>query len=156
MNNEITRRCLSLGLPLGFGLLRLADAGAADNSAAKNAGPSTRPKVAMLIHDDMILLDLTGPMTVLALAMSDIHLVANDRTSVRSDVGILVQPTTTFDECPSELDVLFVPGGLAGSVAAMNDDAILAFVSDRGARARWVTSVCTGALVLGAAGLLRG
>jgi cyclohexyl-isocyanide hydratase len=157
MNNEITRRSLSLGLPLSLGLFQLAaDAVAAENSAAKDAGPSTRPKVAMLIYNDMILLDLAGAMTVLALAMNDIHLVAKNRNPVRSDVGILVQPTTTFDECPSDLDVIFVPGGLVGSIAAMDDEATVAFVSDRGDRAKWVTSVCTGALVLGAAGLLKG
>jgi len=157
MDKQLTRRSLSLGLPLSMGLLHLAnDAIAAENSAAKDAGPSSRPKIGMLIYNDMILLDLAGPMTVLALAMSEIHLVAKNRSPVRSDVGIVIQPTTTFDECPGDLDVLFVPGGLAGTIAAMNDDATLAFVSDRGARAKWVTSVCTGALVLGAAGLLRG
>jgi cyclohexyl-isocyanide hydratase len=88
--------------------------------------------------------------------MSDVHLVAGSRDPVRTDVGIPVQPAMTFDECPSDLDVVFVPGGLAGSIAAMGDQATLAFLADRGSRARWVTSVCTGSLVLGAAGLLKG
>jgi cyclohexyl-isocyanide hydratase len=112
--------------------------------------------MAMLIYNDMILLDLAGPMTVLPLAMSDIHLVAKNRNPVRSDGGILVQTSTTFNDCPSDLDVMFVPGGLGSSIAAMDDEATVAFVSDRRDRAKWVTSVCTGALVLGAAGLLKG
>jgi cyclohexyl-isocyanide hydratase len=156
-NGKLTRRALSLGLPLAMGLSRLVgDAVAADDVPTKDAGSPARMKVAMLLYDDMILLDLTGPMTALALAMSDIHLVARSRNPVRTDVGIPVQPTMTFDECPYDLDVLFVPGGLAGSLAAMNDEATTAFLADRGNRARWVTSVCTGSLVLGAAGLLRG
>ena len=157
MDNKLTRRAPSWGLPLTIGLSYLtADAAAADGSAAKEAGSPARLKVAMLIYDDMILLDLTGPMTALVLAMSDIHLVAKSRNPVRTDIGILVHPTTTFDECPDDLDVLFVPGGLAGSLVAMDDEATTAFLADRGSRAKWVTSVCTGSLVLGAAGLLRG
>jgi cyclohexyl-isocyanide hydratase len=87
---------------------------------------------------------------------ADIHLVAADRTPVRTDIGIPVTPTMAFADCPADLDVLFVPGGLVGSIRAMEDDATLTFLKARGATARYVTSVCTGSLVLGAAGLLRG
>ena len=157
MDNKLTRRALSLGLPLTLGLSHLiADAVAADNATTQEVGAPARIRIGMLVYDDMILLDLTAPMTVLVPAASDIHLVAKSRKPVRTDIGVLVQPTMTFDECPDDLDVLFVPGGLAGSLAAMNDEATTAFVADRGSRAKWVTSVCTGSLVLGAAGLLRG
>jgi cyclohexyl-isocyanide hydratase len=157
MDMTLTRRALALGLPLTMGLSRLAaDATAADNGTVRDAEGPPRIKIAMLVYDDMILLDLTGPMTVLVLAVSDIHLVARNRSPVRTDVGIPVQPTMTFDECPADLDVLFVPGGLAGSLVAMGDPATTTFLADRGSRAKWVTSVCTGSLVLGAAGLLRG
>lgn len=157
MDNRLTRRALSLGLPLTIGLSHLvACAAVADSTTTKEVGSPGRIKIGMLVYDDMILLDLTGPMTVLVPAMSDIHLVASSRNPVRTDIGILVQPTMTLDECPDDLDVLFVPGGLAGSLAAMDDEATMAFVADRGSRAKWVTSVCTGSLVLGAAGLLRG
>jgi cyclohexyl-isocyanide hydratase len=61
-----------------------------------------------------------------------------------------------IDECPADLDVLFIPGGLEGSVAMMDEKELLDVLADRGSQARFVTSVCTGALVLGAAGLLRG
>ena len=70
--------------------------------------------------------------------------------------GITIVPSATLDEVPANLDVLFVPGGGDGTVALMNDDTILRFLADRGARATYVCSVCTGSLVLGAAGLLKG
>lgn len=73
-----------------------------------------------------------------------------------SDAGITLTPTATFATCPQNLDVLFVPGGTAGTVDMMEDMNVLAFLRDRGATAGLVTSVCTGSLVLGAAGLLRG
>lgn len=113
-------------------------------------------RVAMLVHPDMVLLDLVGPQTVFSLLMAEVHLVARDRRPVTTDVGIAVTPTTTYAECPAELDVLFVPGGLKGSVALMDDRATLEFLADRASRARFVTSVCTGSLLLGAAGLLNG
>jgi putative intracellular protease/amidase len=110
----------------------------------------------MLVYPDMVLLDLVGPQTVFSLLMAQVHLVWKERRAVPTDVGVAVQPTTTFAECPEELDVLFVPGGLKGTVAAMDDDEVVRFLAARGARARYVTSVCTGSLLLGAAGLLRG
>src|SRR5262249_40216716 len=74
---------------------------------------------------------------------------------VRSDTGLGIQPTSTFETCPSDLDVLFVPGGF-GQQRHMTDADVLAFLADRGARSRYVTSVCGGSLLLGAAGLLQG
>jgi cyclohexyl-isocyanide hydratase len=73
---------------------------------------------------------------------------------VRAESGLGLLPTTTFDDCPP-LDVLFVPGGF-GQQALVNDEVVLAFLRKQGATAKWVTSVCTGALLLGAAGLLDG
>jgi cyclohexyl-isocyanide hydratase len=75
---------------------------------------------------------------------------------VTSDTGVSIVPSATFDECPAALDVLFVPGGTVGMLNAMNDPPTLDFLVARGAGAKWVTSVCTGSLLLGAAGLLRG
>jgi cyclohexyl-isocyanide hydratase len=83
-------------------------------------------------------------------------LVAAMRDPVRSDLGVGIVPTATFDEIEPGLDILCVPGGAQGGLAAMADPATIAFVARQGAAARWVTSVCTGSLVLGAAGLLRG
>ncbi|MFF0454368.1 DJ-1/PfpI family protein [Nocardia africana] len=80
---------------------------------------------------------------------------AHHRQQQGSDGRVLVlTPTATFDQCPPDIDVLFVPGGTTGTLAAMRDDAVFRFVADRGSRARWITSVCTGSLLLGAAGLL--
>ncbi len=68
----------------------------------------------------------------------------------------MLTPNATFDTCPKDLDVLMVGGGTSGTLAAMRDPAMLGFLADRGSRAKWVTSVCTGSLLLGRAGLLRG
>lgn len=113
------------------------------------------PRIAMLVHPDMIMLDLAAPLTVFSLLQAEIHLVWKDRQPVSTDIGIPVTPTSTLADCPADLDVLFVPGGLKGTVALMDDAQVLSFLADRGSRAAHVTSVCTGSLLLGAAGLLR-
>jgi cyclohexyl-isocyanide hydratase len=117
-----------------------------------------RQQIAMLIYPQFTALDLIGPHTFLAALMNvDVHLVWKDKQPVAIDRGgTALVPTTTFKECPQDLDLLFVPGGLDGTVAAMKDEAVLAFLADRGSRAKYVTSVCTGSLVLGCAGLLKG
>lgn len=100
-------------------------------------------------------LDALGPFEVFArIPGATAHLVARDRQPVTSDTGLQVLPTTTLAECPP-LDVLCVPGG-PGDAAAMGDEELLGFLRAQGQSARFVTSVCTGALILGAAGLLRG
>jgi len=106
----------------------------------------------MLLFDGFTQLDLTGPYEVLArMSDAEIALVAKSREPVRSDTGLRIVPTHTFADAPP-CDVLFVPGG-PGVNEAMLDDEVLAFVQRP---ARHVTSVCTGSLVLGAAGLLQG
>lgn len=114
------------------------------------------PTIAMLVYDDMILMDLNGPQTVFSLIGANVLLVSKNSAPVRTDVGVTVQPTATFETCPRDLDVFFVPGGLRGTIACMADREMLDFAADRGRRARYVTSVCTGSLVLAAAGLLKG
>jgi cyclohexyl-isocyanide hydratase len=74
---------------------------------------------------------------------------------VPTDTGLCVMPTTIFADCPRDLDVLFVPGGF-GTTDAMQDAETLAFLAERGKTSKYVTSVCSGALLLGAAGLLDG
>ena len=118
--------------------------------------PPDAPNVAMLIHPKMIALDLIGPMTIFKIARFKTQLVWKDKTPVSTDIGIPIIANQTFEECASDVDVLFVPGGIMGSIACMNDPAVINFLSDRGSRAKWVTSVCTGGLVLAAAGLLKG
>ncbi|MFT8234612.1 MULTISPECIES: DJ-1/PfpI family protein [Pseudomonas] len=70
-----------------------------------------------------------------------------------SDAGLTVIPDTTFETCRRDLTVLFAPGGTDGTLAAASDPATLEFFADRGARAKYITSVCSGSLILGAAGL---
>lgn len=110
--------------------------------------------IAMLLYPGFTMLDLIGPQSVLAWAGTT-HLVARTMAPVESDSGAQLLPTCTLADCPRDLDVLFVPGGF-GTFAAMKDAEVLAFLADRGARAGSVTSVCGGALLLGAAGLLQG
>jgi cyclohexyl-isocyanide hydratase len=120
--------------------------------------PSGPPQqIAMLVYPNLIPLDLFGPHAVFAaLGNVQVHLVWKTRDIVVSHNGIPIQPTATLENCPGNLDILFVPGGLKGTIAIMNDPQIMAFLQDRGKRARYVTSVCTGSLALGAAGLLHG
>lgn len=118
--------------------------------------PSESPlQIGMLLFPFLTQLDLTGPFEVFS-RMSNVrvHLLSKTLEPVKSDGGLVLQPTMTLAECPA-LDVLFVPGG-AGVVAVMEDAAVLDFLAHQGATAYYVTSVCTGSLVLGAAGLLKG
>ncbi len=112
-------------------------------------------QIGILVFPRVQQLDLTGPYEVFAsMPAANVHLVWKDRSAITSATGLVLAPTMTFGECPT-LDVLCIPGG--GGVNALLEDAeVLDFVRAQGARARYVTSVCTGSLVLGAAGLLRG
>jgi transcriptional regulator GlxA family with amidase domain len=91
-----------------------------------------------------------------ALMGARMHFVAQTRDAVITDTGLPVLPTMAFDECPQDLLILCVPGGTAGTLAAMQNATMMNFLRDRGSRATFVTSVCTGSLLLGAAGLLDG
>ncbi|ARM90594.1 isonitrile hydratase 2 (plasmid) [Rhizobium sp. CIAT894] len=109
----------------------------------------------ILVFPDVQQLDLTGPYEVFASAEgTEVHLIWKDLQPVLASTRLSLTPTTTFAECPP-LDVLCIPGG-SGINALLLDEMVLAFVRQRAAKARYVTSVCTGALVLGAAGLLKG
>jgi len=112
-------------------------------------------QVGMVLFPNLTQLDLTGPHEVLA-RMPDVsvHLVAANKRPVISERGLSIVPTATFDEVPA-LDILCVPGG-PGVNAMMENDTLLEFLRKQGEHARYVTSVCTGALLLGAAGLLQG
>ncbi|MBT2503430.1 DJ-1/PfpI family protein [Curtobacterium sp. ISL-83] len=112
-------------------------------------------RIAFLLFPDLTLLDLTGPAQVLTrVPGARVEYVAATLDPVPDDCGLDVVPTTTIaDATPA--DVLVVPGG-DGAFDAMLDPEVIAFVRREAARATWVTSVCTGAFVLGAAGLLAG
>lgn len=111
--------------------------------------------IGLLLFPNLTQLDLTGPWEVFA-RMPDVnnYLIWKDRQPVMSDRGLAIVPTVTFNDCP-QLDLICIPGG-PGQIALMDDDETLDFVRRMAENAKWVTSVCTGSLVLGAAGLLQG
>tara|TARA_A100001391_G_scaffold21380_3_gene11818 strand:- start:2302 stop:3111 length:810 start_codon:yes stop_codon:yes gene_type:complete len=118
--------------------------------------PDNAPTIAMLVFPRMVAMDLINPMTAFKIARTNIMLVGKDTNPADTDLGIPIAATHTLAEVPEDIDVLFVPGGTMGTVDAMRDAETLDFVRRTGERAKWVTSVCTGSLLLGAAGLLRG
>ncbi len=112
-------------------------------------------RIGMLIFPRLTQLDMTGPYEVLArLPDTKVELVAATLGPVTTDRGMQILPTVTYDSCPP-LDVIMVPGG-PGQQDLMEDEAALSFLRKQAASAQYVTSVCTGSLVLGAAGLLKG
>lgn len=124
-------------------------------NAADPTPPNPPPlQLGMLLYPGMTLLDLAGPQAALGMH-GQTHLLWKTMEPVLTDSGISLLPTATFADCPAELDVLFVPGGF-GTNDAMQDAEVLAFLAGRGKSARYVTSVCSGSLILGAAGLLDG
>lgn len=112
-------------------------------------------RIGLLIFPQMTQLDMTGPYEVLARTPnSTVDLVAKTLDPVKTDRGMQIVPTVTYETCPP-LDVIMVPGG-PGQQNLMEDEATLSFLRKQAATAKYVTSVCTGSLVLGAAGLLKG
>ena len=112
--------------------------------------------VGFVIFPELTQLDFTGPQQVLArLPQSAMHIIAKSASSVPSDSGLSLVPTHTFENCP-RLDLICVPGGSTGVVQAMGDRETIEFICRQSTSAKYVTSVCTGAFILGAAGLLKG
>jgi cyclohexyl-isocyanide hydratase len=111
--------------------------------------------IGILLYPNVTQLDATGPAQVLArVPGATVHMIWKTRDPVPTDAGFSIVPTTTFADCP-RLDVICVPGG-GGQVPLMTDEETLDFLRRQAATARYVTSVCTGSLILGAAGLLKG
>ena len=112
-------------------------------------------RVAFLLFPNVTQLDLTGPAQVLSrLGNAKLDLVWKSRDPVPTDAGFAIVPTASFDEIGAA-DILCVPGGI-GVAEVMQDEEAMAWLRQVGAGAKWVTSVCTGSLILGAAGLLSG
>lgn len=112
-------------------------------------------QIGLLVFPRVTQLDLTGPVQVFcSLPDAKVHLVWKRIEPVASDCVLTLTPTVTFADCP-QLDVICVPGG-AGSDDMVNDEEVLAFLRKQAEAAQYITSVCTGSLVLGAAGLLNG
>ncbi|HZB55274.1 MAG TPA: DJ-1/PfpI family protein [Reyranella sp.] len=112
-------------------------------------------QIGILLYPNVTQLDATGPAQVLSrVPGAKLHMIWKTRDPVPTDAGFSIVPTTTFADCP-QLDVICVPGG-GGQVDVMVDAEALEFLRKQAAKARYVTSVCTGSLILGAAGLLKG
>lgn len=159
---EINRRLL--GKMLGGGLLGASMLGATGAQAQTEpksvhkhpAGPANAPSVSMLIYPGMVLLDLVGPLTVFSIMRSKIELVWKDTLPVATDCKIPVSATHDFSNASTGLDIFCIPGGTMGSVDCMNDPVVMDYVRRQGESSAYVTSVCTGSMVLAAAGLLKG
>jgi cyclohexyl-isocyanide hydratase len=112
-------------------------------------------RIGLLLFPDITQLDMTGPYEVFTkFPGAEVHLVAASMAPVEANGGMRILPTTTYAACP-QLDLVCVPGG-AGMNPLLNDAETLDFLRRQAKGAKYVTSVCTGALVLGAAGLLKG
>lgn len=112
-------------------------------------------KIGFVLFDDLTQLDFTGPLQVLSrIPGAEIHLIARSLQPVLTDCGPFIMPTITLQDCP-QLDLVCVPGGF-GIDAAMQNADIINFLQSQAKTARYITSVCTGSFVLGAAGLLQG
>jgi len=112
--------------------------------------------VGFVLFPDLTQLDLTGPLQVLArLPQSRTIVAAKSKGPVPSDCGLSLLPTHSFAECPP-FDLICVPGGVKGVIGAIGDRETVDFVRRQAAGAKYITSVCTGAFVLGVAGLLQG
>ena len=112
-------------------------------------------QIGLVLFPKVTQLDFTGPLQVFSsVPGAKVHLIWKRIEPVPSDSVLTLTPTVTYAECP-QLDVICVPGG-AGADDLVNDEETLDFLRAQAAGAKYVTSVCTGSLVLGAAGLLRG
>lgn len=112
--------------------------------------------IGLVIFPGMTQLDITGPHQVFAIMPNtQVYLLWKTLEPVKSSEGMTILPTISFDECPP-LDVLCVPGGAIGQVEMMRDTEVLEFLQQQGKTAKFITSVCTGSLILAAAGLLQG
>lgn len=139
---------------------RLQDGGAGNDAIDHPISPSLMAgseTIAILLYPGFTALDAVGPQYALASMMgSQVQFVAESLDPVPCDTGFAVTPNATFDECPTDLDLFVVPGGMTGTLKTIEDTATMDFVRDHGGRAKVCGSVCTGSLILAAAGLLDG
>lgn len=113
-------------------------------------------RIAMLIYPECTALDLVAPHQILASAPNfEVDLIAKSRDPVVTDRRLSLVPDKSFGDAHEAYDIIMVPGATRPHVA-LDDPETIAFVAKIGANAKYVTSVCTGSLILGAAGLLNG
>lgn len=162
---DITRREFTKAAALiATGLTQLRGTSAWADKAAEDMHVHEMPphwfgseQITMVVYPDMTALDVIGPQYAFAgLIGATVRLVSKDGAPVKTDTGVTLVPDGDFSDSPDAPDILFVGGGTTGTLAAMQDDDTLEFLANRGAKADQVISVCTGSLILGAAGLLEG
>lgn len=114
-------------------------------------------QIAMLIYPGFTALDLIGPQYMFAGLMgAKVHIVSETLKPITSDTNITIIPTTTYDKVPNNLSVLFIPGGGESVIKALSNEKLMNFVRKKGSKAKFITSTCTGSLILAGAGLLNG
>jgi len=162
---KITRRQL-LGTGLASSTLILQGCAAqitnaaptrSESPAISNATSTTAKKfqIGMVVFEGMTNLDLAGPLEIFPrLPDTQVHLIGRENKVIHTDTGMPFLPTISMDDAP-KLDLLFIGGG-DGTNTLLEDEKTLLFFANRAPDAKWITSVCTGAIVLGAAGLLNG
>jgi cyclohexyl-isocyanide hydratase len=141
-------------------LMQLAALAGTAAATAIIAEAQTKPsatRIQMLVYPGMTLQDLVGPLQVWAAwPGAEIQFAWKSAGPVPTDSGLAVVATTSLADAWSAPDILFAPGGLLPTFELLDDEEVIGFLRSRGAQAKWITSVCTGAVLLGAAGLLRG
>jgi cyclohexyl-isocyanide hydratase len=115
-----------------------------------------RYQIGLVMYPGMTQLDLTAPHQVFTcIPNADVHLLWKNQDAVTSNEGLSILPTTSFSDCPP-LDIICVPGGGMGTLEILQDVEFMDFLQQQAKNAQYVTSVCTGSLILAAAGLLQG
>jgi cyclohexyl-isocyanide hydratase len=138
-------------------LAALAGAATITASAAAAQSKPSGTRIQMLVYPGMTLQDLVGPLQVWAAwPGAQIQFAWKSTGPVPTDSGLAVVATTSFADAWPDPDILFAPGGLLPTFELLDDAEVIEFLRKHGEQAKWVTSVCTGAVLLGAAGLLRG
>ncbi|MBS0192175.1 MAG: DJ-1/PfpI family protein [Phycisphaerales bacterium] len=116
-----------------------------------------KERIAIVLYPQFTALDVIGPHHVFVnMVGAKVLLVAKTREAVACDTGYAITPNATFEEIKDKQTLVMVPGGTSGTIEAMQDAATVSFLQRQGAEAEWIGSVCTGSLLLAAAGLLKG
>lgn len=158
MSHSTTRRNVLRGTVATAALAATAAAARTEAAYAAPHGGGTGPNIGILLYDGYSLLDPTGPAEVLSrLPDATVTMIAEKRGAVRTDTAdVAVVAERSIAEV-DRLDVLLVPGaGNRGTIGAMNNQALLRWIRRMHRHTQWTTSVCTGSIVLAAAGLLDG
>ena len=125
--------------------------------AAEGVKMMGNEKIAMLLYEGCYAPDLINPQFIFSAMMgSKVYLISptEDLTPVNAS-GVSIVPTHTQSQCPDDLDILFIPGGATGTLKAMKNKPFIDFIRHKASTAKYITSVCTGSLLLGKAGLLK-